>query len=491
MRKRILIGVVVVLLLSMLVSTALAQVINTGPGKTNIFMQNLGSGHAQVTINFYREETGILDWSYPIPSPIPPKGSRTVLYPNFQLPDNWAGAAEVASTEPMAAIVNMFWDGNNTAAAYSGLDTPATEAYLPNLLKRTGRQTRVTVQNTEASQATVSLKFYNRNGVLVGTKDETIAAKAEETYNLDNVTECDFSATAGAGSLHITSNTKIAALATLHYPDGSAAYSGVGSGDTIVWAPGIWRKQVAGAWNIYSAVVIQNLGASAANITVECLKKATQAEPNPPSHVFTDTIASKAAYGINTIAVGTMPPTKWQNMINYMGTNWNGTIKVTSTNQQPLAGVVMYFNLGAAPDLVAYEAVRNRDATTNALSMPAVYRKRLTQTPAYWQWSVTFVQNLDNTSGSINVKFYDTQGNQRGNLQGYSVALPANSSVALNLIYAPAGDPWNQVLTDLGQDFVGAMYITSTSGRHIIGNTIFYIQTKRQGLGYSGFPVQQ
>jgi len=491
MKKRILIGVAVAVLVSLLVSTALAQGINTGPGKTNIFMQNLGSGHAQVTVNFYREETGNLDWSYPIPTPIPPKGSRTLLYPNFQLPENWAGAAELASTEPLAAIVNMFWDGNRTAAAYSGLDTPATEAYLPNLLKRGGadpRQTRVTIQNTEASQASVTLRFYRRDGILVHTFSDTIQGKAERTYNLDNIPQVDFSTTAGAGSLHITSNTKIAALATLHYPNGSAAYSGVSRGDTVIWAPGIWRKQVAGAWNIYSAFVIQNLGNSTANITVECLKKATPADPNPPSHVFTDTIPSKAAYGVNTVAVGTMPPAKWQNMVNYMGTNWNGTFKVTSDQQ--LAGVVMYFNLGAAPDLAAYEAVRNSDATTNALSMPAVYRKRLTP-PIYWQWSVTFVQNLDNAAGTINVKFFNTQGNPQGDAQGYDVNLPANSSVALNLIYAAPGDPWSQVFPALGDSFSGAMYITSTSGRHIIGNTIFYIQTTRQGLGYSGFPVQQ
>ena len=204
-------------LLVILAPAALAQEINTGTGKTNIFMQNLGTNNAQVTVKFYKEGTGVVDWDYTIPETIAPKGSKYLLYPNFQVPDNWAGAAELASTEPLAAIVNMFWDGNSTAAAYSGVDAPATEAYLSNLLKRAGRQTRVTVQNTEATAATVALNFYDRDGNLVGTKNDTIPAKAEMTYNLDTVAEANFVATAGTGSLYVTSNTKIATMASIHY----------------------------------------------------------------------------------------------------------------------------------------------------------------------------------------------------------------------------------------------------------------------------------
>jgi len=479
MKKALFTAIAVLVLLGMVAFPALAD-INTGVGKTNIFMQNLGSGNAQVTVKFYAQDTGALDWEHTLPSPIMPKGSTYLLYPNFQVPENWAGAAELASTEPLAAIVNMFWDGNSTAAAYSGIDAPAKQAYLPNLLKRIGtRKTRVTIQNTESTAANISMMFYDRNGTPVGTKNDTIPAKAEKTYDLDAVGEANFDATAGTGSVYITSNTNIATMASIHYPDGSVAYSGTASGDTTLWFLGVFRRQVGGAWRIYSANIIQNLGDVAAEITVDLIGKGAL-----PSTQFTDTIPPKASYGINTTVAGTMPVDKWNAAVASLGDNWNGSIKVTCTNGQPLAGVSLYFNPGIVTDMVAYEAVRESDATTNALSMPAVYRKFAPN----MQWSTTLVQNLDNTDGVINVKFFSTAGTPAGNVDGYNVSLPANSSVGLNLkqlVNLPQA-----ALDELGDNFNGGMYVTSVNGVRIVGNTIFFIETRGQALGYSGFPIK-
>jgi hypothetical protein len=489
MKKVLWIVLTSIVLLSLIGSSVLAQGLNPGTGKTNIFMQNLGAGNAQVTVKFYRQDTGALDWDYTIPNAIPSKGAAQLLYPNFQVGDNWAGAAELASTEPIAAIVNMFWGDVRNGAAYSGIDAPATEAYLPNLLKRDdlSRQTRVTVQNTEATQANVVMRFYNRNGLETGVKNDTIPAKAEKTYNLDNVAEANFNATLGTGSLYITSNTKIAVMASLHYPDGAAAYSGVSRGDTVLWVPGVFRRQGSANWTtgaIYSATVIQNLGASPAQVTFDLIGK-TAANA---STSFTDTIPPKASYAINTMTQATMPADKWNAAVAALGTNWLGTIKATCTNGQPLAGVSLYFNKGRVSDLIAYEAVRNSDATTNALSMPAVYRKM-----GVPQWSTTLVQNLDNTPATINVKFFKGDGTQAGAVAGYNVNIPANGSVGLNLLQQV--DLPQVALNDIGNDFFGAMYVTSTSGNHIVGNTLFFIENSvggvpvQRALGYSGFPV--
>ena len=258
------------------------------------------------------------------------------------------------------------------------------------------------------------------------------------------------------------------------------AYSGVATGDTVLWIPGVFRRVVGGNWQIYSASIIQNLGASAANVTVDLIGKGAL-----PSTSFTDVIPPKAAYGINTRFVGTMDPAKWNTAI-ALGDNWNGTIKVTSTNSQPLAGVSIYYNPGQVTDMAAYEAIRNSDATTNALSMPAVYRKALT--PSGLQWSTTLVQNLDNVAGTINVKFYSAAGAAVGNAAGYNVQIPASSSVGLNL-KTPVNLP-QEALNDLGTGFSGAMYITSSTGLHIIGNTNIVYSSLSRASGYSGFPVQ-
>ncbi|MBC7262628.1 MAG: hypothetical protein H5T63_11535 [Chloroflexi bacterium] len=476
MRKRLGAVIALGLLLSLLVSSVSAQGVDPGTGKTNIFMQNLGTENAQVSVKFYREDSGAIDWDTTL-DPIPPLGSRYLLFTQFGVADNWAGAGELASTQPLAAIVNMFWDGSNTAATYTGVDAPATEVYLPGLSKITGVQTRVSVQNTESVQTTVNLNFYNRNGTLVGTKVDTIPAKAEKTYYLDQVPECNFSATGGNGALYITSSpAKISAMASIHTARWSAAYSGVSSGDTTIWVPGVFRKLSGTTPSLYSAVTIQNLGNTTANVTINLL-----GIPGQANYSFNAQIPAKASYGVNTVSVGQMDPTIWNAMVAAIGNNWQGSIKVTS--DQPLTASGFYFMPSATQDILGYNGFRDVDATTK-LSMPAVYRKL---TGAAQQISTTLVQNLSNTPGTLNVKFFGSDGLPKGNVAGYNVPLPANSSVRLHLqagLELPA-----QALTDLGTEFSGAMLITSTGGQRIIGITNILYTSLGRASGYPGFPI--
>jgi hypothetical protein len=484
MKKRMFLAVLLGLLVALAPMAALAQGVTPGTGKTNVFMQNLGAADAQVNVTFYRQDTGDPDWTYTIPDPIPSKGSRYLLYTQFGVGDNWAGAAELAATEPLAAIVNMFWDGSGstsaTAATYTGVDNPATEVYLAGLAKSSVRQTRVSVQNTENTAANVALRFYDRSGTLTGTLNDNIPAKAEKTYVLDQIAQADFAATGGNGSLYITSNTKIAAMASVHSPTWSAAYSGASTGDTTVWVPGVFRRAVGGVWQLFSAMTIQNLGNVPANIMVEMI-----GIPGRASTSWTDTIPAKASYGINTASVGQMDPTKWATAMNILGTNWQGSAKITCTNGQQLTGAGFYFLPAAVPDILGYNAIRASDATSNAISMPAVYRRTTGTNQIY---STTLVQNLNNTAGTLNVKFFSAAGTPAGNPAGYNVALPADSSIRLNLLAGlelPA-----QALTDLGDAFTGAMYIESTSGNSIIAVTNIVYSSLARASGYPGFPLQ-
>lgn len=483
MKKRMFLAAMLGLLLILAPTAALADV-NPGTGKTNVFMQNLGTTDAQVNVTFYRQDTGDPDWTYTLPDPIPAKGAAYLLYTQFGVGDNWAGGAELAATEPLAAIVNMFWDGTTgtaaAAATYNGVDAPATEVYLAGLAKSATRQTRVSVQNTENTAATVALNFFNRDGTATGTLNDTIPAKAEKTYVLDTVSQANFSATGGNGSLYITSSTKIAAMASIHAPEWAAAYSGASTGDSTIWVPGVFRRVVGTTWQLFSAITVQNLGSTTADITVELI-----GVPGKASTSWTDTIPAKASYGINTRSVGQMDPTKWATAMNALGNTWQGSAKITCTNGQQLTGAGFYFLPTVVPDNLGYNAARASDATTNAISMPAVYRRLAGSNQIY---STTLVQNLDNTNGSINVKFFSAAGTPAGNPLGYAVQLPAGSSIRLNLLSGlelPA-----QALSDLGTGFTGAMYIESTSGNSIIAITNIVYSSLLRASGYSGFPIQ-
>jgi hypothetical protein len=298
---------------------------------------------------------------------------------------------------------------------------------------------------------------------------------------LDQVSEADFSATGGNGALYVTSNTKIAAMASIHSTTWSAAYSGVASGDETIWVPGIFRKASGSNWSLFSAIVVQNLGSSTANITVELIGTGANA-----SSSIQDTIPAKASYGVNTRSVGTMDQAKWDALMGPLGTNWQGSAKITCTNGQSLTGAGFYFLPAAVPDALGYNAIKAMDATTNAVSMPAVYRKQGTGTAD--QISTTLVQNLDSTDGTINVKFFRADGTVAGNAAGYNVNIPAGNSVRLNLksgLELPA-----QALSDLGNAFSGAMYIESTSGINIIAITNIVYESKNFASGYPGFPIQ-
>jgi len=484
MKRIITVAIALTLLLGSTVAVS-AAIPDPGPGKTNIFIQNIGTGDATVSMVFTTGDVGGQAWQTDTGGTIASKASKYVLYTQFggSISDGWAGAVEVSATEPLAAIVNMFWDAANngpkTAATYTGIDTPALGVYLPNLLKVDGRQTRVTVQNTEDATANVTINFFNRNGTGVGQKQDTIPAKSEKTYYLDQESAADFSATAGTGSAYVTSNKKIAAVASLHWPVASEAYSGVSTGDTTLWVPSVFRRGAPGNWQNYSATVVQNLGDAAANVHIQFLNS-----DNSVQFEMDDTIAPKASAGYNTIAQGTMDATKFNNMINALGNNWQGTMKFVSTNAQPLAGVSFYFPISAGvTDYISFNAIRNSDATTKALSFPAVYRKLIGQSSD--QWSAVLVQNIAATAGTVAVEFYGTNGLKVGNT--YSIPIGANGSVRLNL---KAGlELPQEALNTLGTSFVGSMYITPSAGVKIIGVSNILFTGSGRASGYSGFPV--
>ncbi|GEM_PF-3026348 len=456
-----------------------------GTGKTNIFMQNLGTQPASVNLEFTTGDTGGQAWTTDTGSEIPPKASRYVLYSNFGVNDGWAGAVEVSATEPLAAIVNMFWDkpGLATAATYTGVDAPGYGVYLPLLALRPDLQiSRMTVQNTEGSEAHITISFYDRDGNAAGTKTDTIPAKSEKTYSMDTLAP-NFSATKGMGSAYISSDTKIAAIASQHWTDASEAGSGFTTGDTTLWIPGVFRKNFGGdLWN-YNATQIQNLDDQPANIHVQFIKL-----DNTVTYEFDDVVAPKSTKAYNTLLQGTQDLDMFNAMTAALGTYWQGTMKVVSTNGKHLAGLSIMFPYSqpGLRDSLSFNAIRDSDATDTGLSFPAVYRKRTGGTDA--QWSTSLIQNITNTAGQVEVRFFRAADGTEIAGGPWTVNIPANGSVRLNLkdgLELP-----QSALTALGTYFSGAMLVTpKTSGMRIIGVTNIYWDGTNRSSGYDGFPV--
>jgi hypothetical protein len=495
-----LVGVIALLAItaSSVSSAPTAAIPDPGTSNANIFLQNLSQTSENATIHLeYTRQSGSTaspaSFSEDIAS-LAPGAAKYLLYTRgWQDPqtttvdDGWAGAVVVSSNQPVAAIVNLFFEGTSSAGTYPGVSTVANDVYLPNLLVRDGRLTRVSVQNAENSQCTdVTLNYFNRDGTQVMTSTKTIPANSQITLDL-SVENPDFSATSGTGSLLIHSDTcNLAAVANIHYPAGNrgtACYAGFTSGEPTIYFPSIFRRQSGSTWQLYNATIVQNLGDIEADVTISFLG----AGSNPTASV-TDTIPSKASYGINMITQATASTEVWDT-IQSLGTYWKGTIKVESTNGQDLAGASLYFSMNNVPDVMAFESIGESTASEKLYS-PAVYRKYTGV--AKDQWSATLVQNLDSSSVDIEVDFFRADGTHAAG--PYTVTVTGNSSVGLNL-HSGVALP-QQALTDLGTGFSGGMVVTGPPGAQLIGVTNIFYESKvnpavsrERGAAYPLFPA--
>jgi hypothetical protein len=230
-------------------------------------------------------------------------------------------------------------------------------------------------------------------------------------------------------------------------------------------------------------MIVQNTGSSAATVRFEILDR-----NNNVNFVFTDTIATRVAYGFNFSNVGaSMDLATWNAMINAMKAGaasdpgWKGTVKAISTNGRPLVGVGIFFT--PTGDNVIYNAINDSDATTGDLAFP-VAKRYLTGTSTE-QFTIHVIQNLSNAPATVSVSIYDRNGVQKVNKTGISI--PANGSVAFNLqkeIDLPASE-----LNKLGTAFSGSMYVSGDGAHPIIGVAFQYFQIAHQAMGYNAFVV--
>jgi uncharacterized protein YcfL len=471
-------------LISVLAGVSFAQV-NLGVINTNTFLMNLGSGDGSLSMDFIDPTSGAVVDN--VSDTLSPRIGKMVLASDLAVSDGWIGSAVVSSDQPTGAIVNMLF-GNGTAAAYTGVSSPSPQVYLADLFRRTGRFSRIAIQNTESSQATVEVHYYDRNGTETiptnpADRSFTIEAYRQVTIDLSDV-NINFDTTLGIGSMFInsTSGHDLAASASLHWPTQSGAYSGVGTGDTTLWFPGCIRWPHTSPTQ-FSSMIVQNTGGSDAIVRFEILDR-----NNNVNFVFTDTVPSNVAYGFNFSNVGaSMDTTTWNNMIAAViaggsgEAGWKGTVKAVSTNGQPLVGVGIFFS--PTGDNIMFNAINNSDATTGDLAFPV--SKRYLTGISNDQFTIHIIQNLANEAATVDVGIYDRNGVQLVNRQ--DITIPANGSVAFNLqkeIDLPLSD-----LNALGTNFSGSMYVTGDGVHPIIGIAYQYFRIAGKSMGYNAFVV--
>lgn len=245
------------------------------------------------------------------------------------------GSVVVDASQDVSVVALGRHDGYSAATAYTGRPAAAAgpTAYLPALYQIDTLTSDFAFTNVSTAATTIQGRYYDRNGVNFSTLAywlPTLNTLHQNTSSLPNFED---------GAAHLTANPAqpIVAVGTTLWqsagvPFRTSAYTAPTVGYTTLYAPSVYRIQSGASWTHYSAIILQNLAATTANVTLRFYPRGC-ATPCQPTLTLTDTIPPYAAHGYNTKTGGSLPP----DMFAPLGPNWDGAVVVTAG--QLLAGV--------------------------------------------------------------------------------------------------------------------------------------------------------
>jgi hypothetical protein len=262
----------------------------------------------------------------------------------------------------------------------------------------------------------------------------------------------------GSASVRVTNGGTVAGVGTSAYQGRYTDYNAIDcanvTGATNLVIPSQYRvwSGTAGnkTWTIWSAVNIQNLSNSTANVTVQYIPR----NPANPSLTLNETIAANTTKGFNTRNGGNVPASTFDPFD--AAPSWDGTVKVTS--DQPVVGtVITQWNRGGTENDGAFYGAVIDTAGATKWFVPNI--KRI-GTGGNQKWSAGIIQNLGNAAADVTVVYY--------NRSGTAVLTFANESIAagagLGLNTRTGGDKPASAFDPLGT-FEGHMVVTSNNGQ--------------------------
>ncbi|MGE5376496.1 MAG: hypothetical protein ACM3XO_15670, partial [Bacteroidota bacterium] len=208
-------------------------------------------------------------------NPLPagePTNDETYTMSNIimPLPADWVGGVTVTSNKNIVSVGRPHIGAE--VASYDGFAQGSLSAYVPMLFKKAygTYNSALYVQNVHASSlATVTIKYYDSEGILQCTKNDTIPALSSKGYWLPTETCNSGSLNDGfVGGAVVTSNQPIVAVGRPHVGSEIMTYDGFTGGSLTSYIPMLFKGAYGGSYN--SAFYIQNVNASnQASITIK------------------------------------------------------------------------------------------------------------------------------------------------------------------------------------------------------------------------------
>jgi hypothetical protein len=361
-----------------------------GSYNSALYIQNVhASSTASITINYYNS-TGILDCTKT--DTIAPLSSKGYWVPTEtcntgSLPAGWVGGAVVISNQPIVAVGRPHV--GSEVMTYGGFSEGSTASYIPMLFNGAyggSYNSAFYIQNVHASNsASITMKYYDSTGALNCTRTDTIAPLASKGYWVPTATCDSGSLPAGwVGGVVVTSDQPIVGVGRPHIGTQVTTYNGFTAGGASSYVPMLFKGAFGGTYN--AAFYLQNTDdADTANVTIKYYSST-----GTLNCTKADTIAPLASKGYwlpsATCDTGLLPA------------DWVGGVVVTS--DQPLVGV-------GRPHIGDQVTTYNGFTTGSPNSyLPMLFKAAFGGTYN----SAFYIQNTENTSATVTVKFYDTTG---------------------------------------------------------------------------------
>ncbi len=236
----------------------------SGSSNSAFYVQDLdASNTAHINLNFY-DQGG--NPTCARTDTIPPFSSHGYWLPDLScLGSSWTGGVVITSDQNIAAVGRLHLGSQITT--YDGFSSGSTAVSASMLFKNAfgSYNSSISIQDISTTNtANITLRFYDSSGTLTCTQTDAIAPLGMHSYSLTGVSCLG---TSWVGGVQVASDQNIVLVSQVVIGNETAAYDGFTAGNTLDFAPMMFRYAFDGSYN--SALYIQNLDSTnTANITI-------------------------------------------------------------------------------------------------------------------------------------------------------------------------------------------------------------------------------
>ncbi len=350
-----------------------------GSYKSALYIQNLGNASASLTIQFINDSGVVV---HTITEPLTAKASKGYWLSSIAgIPAGFVGAAKVTADQPILAVGRPHIGAE--VMSYNGMSAGSLYARLPMFFKNGfgSYNTALYVQNVTNASASLTIEYLNLDGTVACTDNDTLAANASKGYWSLTVT-CDTGSLpmGFVGGVKVTSDQNILAVGRAHLGSQITTYNGFAGGAGTAYVPMLFKNAFSGG-SYKSALYLQNVGGSSADVTIEYVNEAG-------SVVATQNVT------LNAGAISSI----WLPGVAGLPDGFVGGARITSTQdiiavgRPHLGAEITAYNGAPAGGLTAYLPMLFK----NAFGVP--YN------------AAFYIQNVTSSTANVSISFYDDAG---------------------------------------------------------------------------------